>query len=208
MRIKVCGITRYEDARAALDAGAWAIGFIFHRPSKRFIEPEEARRILERLPETTLAIGVFVDMPLATVNAIVKSVGLGGVQLHGAEGEPYAAAVEADLVIKAFRIGPWFHAGKLRGYPGCRILLDAYRPDLPGGTGESFDWAVARRAGAVRPIILAGGLTVENVEEAVRAARPDGLDISSGLESAPGVKDHAKMARFFDAVGRLGPLSS
>jgi phosphoribosylanthranilate isomerase len=202
MKVKVCGTRSYEDARAALDAGAWAVGFVFHPPSRRFIEPEEAARIARRLPADALKIGVFVDAPLDAVNATVKIAGLGGVQLHGTEDEAYAASVEADVVIKAFRVGPWFDAAKLRGYPGCRALLDAYRPDLPGGTGASFDWAVARRAGEVRPILLAGGLTPENVGDALIAARPDGLDVSTGLESAPGVKDHGKIARFFEAVGR------
>ena len=202
MNVKICGIRRYEDARAALDAGAWALGFIFYPLSKRFIEPEEAARITQRLPASALTVGVFVDAPLETVNATVEVAGLGGVQLHGSEDGAYAGAVEADLVIKAIRVGPAFDAESLRGYPECHILLDTHRPDAPGGTGEVFDWAIARRAGQVRPIILAGGLTPENVEEALRVARPAGLDVSTGLESAPGVKDRGKIARFFEAVGR------
>jgi phosphoribosylanthranilate isomerase len=202
MKVKVCGLKSYEDARSALDAGAWALGFVFYPLSKRFIEPEEAARITRRLPGSALTVGVFVDAPLETVNATVEIAGLGGVQLHGKEDDSYAGAVKADLVIKAIRVGPIFDAESLRGYPGCRILLDTHRPDSPGGTGDPFDWTIARRAGEVRPIILAGGLTTENVEEALRVARPDGLDISTGLESAPGVKDRGKIARFFQTVGQ------
>lgn len=200
MRVKVCGITRYEDARLALDAGAWAIGLVFHPPSPRYLSPESAAELLRRLPPETLAVGVFVDAPLLEVNAAVARIGLRGVQLHGDEPPEYAAAVRAEQVIKAFRVGPGFQVSRIDEYAGRMILLDAYQPGVPGGTGSTFDWSVAREAGRRAPVLLSGGLSSENVAEAVAAAQPAGIDVSSGVESSPGRKDPRKLRRFFEAL--------
>ena len=202
MRVKVCGITRYEDARLALDHGAWALGFIFHPPSPRHVTPEKAAQIASRLPPGALTVGVFVDVPLADVQATAERVRLGGVQLHGGETPEYAAAVRAGLVIKAFRVKPGFDPERVLEYGSALVLLDAYREGAPGGTGERFDWAVAREAGRRAPIILAGGLRPENVAEALEAARPQGIDVSSGLEARAGEKDPGKVRDLFAAVAR------
>ncbi len=202
MKVKVCGIRSYEDARAALDAGAWALGFVFHRASPRSIDPEVVERIVSRLPGETLTVGVFVDYPLAELNAIVHAAGLKGAQLHGDEDPAYAERVKAETVIKAFRVGEGFALESLREFPRQRILLDAYSPSAPGGTGKTCDWSLARRAAELRPVILAGGLRPENVAEALSEVRPDALDVSTGVESVPGVKDPEKLRRLFEAVGR------
>ena len=199
-RVKLCGIRTYEDAVVALDAGAWALGFIFHRPSRRFIEPYDAAAIVARLPRTARTIGVFVDEPLGDLQATLREVGLSGAQLHGDESPEYAGRVEAELVLKAFRVGGDFRPELVDAFPGCTILLDAFDPLRPGGTGRTFDWNVARAVGERAPCVLAGGLTPDNVGEAIRAARPSGVDVSGGVESAYGVKDHDAIRRFLRAV--------
>lgn len=201
VQVKVCGIRSYDDAQLALSEGAWALGFIFHPPSPRSIVPEEAAALIRRLPPETLTVGVFVDWALPDLNAVVADVGLRAVQLHGSEDLHYAEQVRSEEVWRAFRTGPEFRLEDLRSYPTrFRVLLDAYRPDVPGGTGERCDWAAARQAQAERPIILAGGLDPDNVESALDQVRPAAIDLSSGLERAPGVKDPLKVRRLFQAV--------
>jgi len=200
MKVKICGVRSYEDARAALDAGAWALGFIFHRPAKRYIEPEAAARIVKRLPRDALPVGVFVDYPLDELNEVVDTVGLRGAQLHGDEDPPYADKVKAEVVIKALRVGPDFDPGRVRDFPGQRILLDTFHPQAPGGTGRTFDWSLARRVGELTPVIVAGGIHPDNVVDSLRQAQPDAIDVSTGVEKAPGVKDPAKILRLFEAI--------
>jgi len=204
LKVKICGITRVEDARLALECGAWAIGFIFHPPSPRYVTVERAAAILRELPAGTLAVGVFVDAPLAQVNSTVRAVGLRGVQLHGTEGPEFAAAVEAGEVIKGLRVGPGFDAAAVDAFPQCRILLDAFQEGVPGGTGKVCDWKTARKAQERRPIILAGGLEPANVVEAVTQVKPDGIDVSSGVEARPGIKDPVKIRRLFQALVPVG----
>lgn len=200
-RIKTCGMTRYEDARLAVDLGAWALGFIFHRPSPRAVEPDVAREIVRRLPADALTIGVFVDRPLEEIEATVKHVGLRGVQLHGRETPAEVAAVSADVVVKAFRVGEDFDPAGVDQYDCDYVLLDTYRKGLPGGTGETFDWAVARLVRDRKPTIVAGGIGPKNVREAIRAACPHAVDVSSALEVSPGVKDAEKLRELFRVVG-------
>jgi len=202
MNVKICGISSYEDAKLALDLGAWAIGLNFYPPSPRYLRPEEAAALVKRLPAGALVFGVFVDAPLDGVNAIVETVGLGGVQLHGNETPGYARRVRAAEAMKVFRVGPGFDPSRLDAFGGLRILLDAYDPSRPGGTGKTFDWSVARAAAKRAPIVLAGGITPENVEAAIAAASPWGIDVASGVESRPGWKDPEKLRRLFEAVER------
>ena len=201
MKVKICGVRSYEDACQALDAGAWALGFIFHRPAKRYIEPEAVASIVKRLPEDALPIGVFVDYPLDELNAVVETAGLRGAQLHGDEDAAYAGEVKAEIVIKSLRVGPDFDPGRVRDFPAQRILLDTYHPQAAGGTGRTFDWSLACRAGELAPVILAGGIHPDNVVDSLRQARPDAIDVSSGVEKAPGIKDPAKILRLFEAIG-------
>ena len=207
MKVKVCGITRYDDARTALDAGAWTLGFIFHPSSPRFIDQDRARKIVSRLPAETRTVGVFVDRPSAEVQATVDHIGLAGVQLHGNETFETLAVLKADPRVKAFRVREG--AGEVArlealfsGFPAALVLLDTYRKDAHGGTGETFDWQVARELAARRPIVLAGGLTLENVEEAVKVVQPFTLDVSSGLETSPGVKDPERIRELFRVLGK------
>lgn len=200
MKVKICGISRYEDAVCALDAGAWALGFIFHRPSPRFLEPAEAARIVRRLPREVLTVGVFVDSPIEELNEIVREAGLRGAQLHGKESLEYANGVRAEVVVKAIRVDADFDPESARAFAGHSLLLDTYVPDAAGGTGKAFDWSIARRVGQIRPFILAGGLTPLNVGEAIDAARPEAIDVSSGVESTPGRKDKEKIAELFQAI--------
>lgn len=200
VRVKICGITRLEDARAALDHGAWALGFIFHPPSPRFVEPEVARSILRELPEGTRSIGVFVDCPREELREIVETVGLRGVQLHGSEAPESLRGLGVELCIKAFRVGPDFRPEIVDAYPDVPVLLDSHRPGLAGGTGETFDWTVARDLARRRRVILAGGLGPRNVRRAVDEVHPFALDVSSRLEVRPGVKDHGLLAELFEAL--------
>jgi phosphoribosylanthranilate isomerase len=204
VKVKVCGITRLEDALVAVEEGAWALGFVFHRASPRWVELEAAARIVERLPASVLTVGVFVDRPLAEVNAAVAAAGLGAAQLHGGESPEFVAQVRAGEVWKAFRVGPGFDIESVKSFPArCRVLLDALDPARPGGTGTACDWTAARRVRELRPVILAGGLNAGNVEAALHAVGPEAVDVSSGVESSPGCKDPAKLREFFAAVRRF-----
>ena len=133
---------------------------------------------------------------------MVDATAIRGVQLHGGEDLAYARAVRVDLVIKALRVGPGFSASRVLDYPGCQVLLDAYREGMPGGTGTTADWSVAREASTLVPILLAGGLGPDNVAAAIEAVRPSGLDVSSGVEASPGVKDAVKVRRLFEEIRR------
>jgi phosphoribosylanthranilate isomerase len=196
MLIKICGITRLEDAHAAVDAGARAVGFVFWQESPRFIDPYRARRIASTLPAFVTPVGVFVNQPLEYVTGVAALVRLGAVQLHGDETVEYAAAVQAP-VIKALTVGDTtFDAWPDR----VTLLLDAHDLARRGGTGVTIDWTAAGAVAARRPILLAGGLTPDNVGEAIERVRPFGVDVSSGVERSPGVKDHDRMKSFCEAV--------
>jgi phosphoribosylanthranilate isomerase len=196
MFVKVCGITRAEDAAAAVRQGAAAIGFVFWPGSPRFIDPRRARAIAAELPASVAAVGVFVNQAAADVNRVAEEVGLAVVQLHGDETPEYADAVQRP-VWKACSV----HDAVPADWPlGVRLLLDAADPVRRGGTGRTIDWAAAARLAAQRPVILAGGLTPENVAEAVARVRPFGIDVSSGVERSPGIKDAERLEALFAAL--------
>ncbi len=203
--VKICGITNLEDALRAAALGADLLGFVFHPPSPRYVTPETAGEIGAAVREeapSVRTVGVFVDLPPETVRAIAAQCGLDCVQLHGSE-PPAAAAYLTDAgfeVFKAFRVRDGAELDGLDRYRVAAYLLDAYSPALPGGTGRTFDWEIALRAKAHGRIILAGGLTPDNVAQAIRAVRPWGVDVSTGVEAAPGRKDHSKLERFIAAV--------
>jgi phosphoribosylanthranilate isomerase len=202
VRVKICGITRSEDALAAVAAGADALGFNFWPGSKRYCAPERARRIIGALPPFVTTVGVFVDAPRAEMLRVADHAGVSMLQLHGAETPELCARLGASLslpLIKAVRVdGPAALRG-LRRYPVQALLLDAPTAGY-GGSGRVFDWSILERARLPRPVILAGGLTPTNVARAVRAARPFAVDVASGVESAPGIKDAARLARFVQAA--------
>jgi phosphoribosylanthranilate isomerase len=207
-RVKICGITCAEDALAAVAAGAAGLGFMFFRGSKRYIAPEAALAICRQLPPFVAKVGVFVDAPVTEVRAAVAACGLDTVQLHGTETPAQCASLAPVPVIKAFRVADETSLLPLAEFPVAAWLLDSYVPGELGGTGARFNWDLAVRARALgRPIILAGGLTPENVGEAVRRVRPFGVDVSSGVESAPGRKDPDRMRAFVAAAKAAGSVS-
>jgi phosphoribosylanthranilate isomerase len=194
VRVKICGITSAEDARAAVEAGADALGFMFYEPSPRCVTPELAAAIIGELPAHVAKVGVFVDADEATVRATADAAGLDTLQFHGNESPEYCARFELRT-IKAFRVKDSGSLGQLPDYGTDAWLLDSYVKGVPGGTGKQFNWDLAVEAKRLgRPILLAGGLTPENVGEAVGQVAPFGLDVSSGVEASPGRKDAAKVA--------------
>ena len=202
--VKICGITNSEDARVAVEAGADAIGFIFVPGTPRYIEAAVAREIAGEMGGTVKKVGVFVDEPAEAVNRLAREVPLDLVQLHGAEAPESAQLVEAP-VIKVVRVRGAIDVERLRAYKASAYLLDTYVEGAHGGTGKTFDWDLALpivRAGL--PVLLSGGLTPDNVAEAVRRVRPWGVDVSSGVEAGPGRKDHDKVRAFIaNAQGAL-----
>lgn len=196
VRIKICGITRIEDALAAIAAGADAIGFVFYAKSPRAVTPAQARAIIAALPPFVTTVGLFVDMPRAELTRLLAEVPLDLLQFHGDEG-PEDCAGYGRPYIKALRVKPGDDvAAAISRYPAASgILLDTYVPGTPGGTGEAFDWSLVPRD-AAKPLILAGGLTPENVGDAVRQVRPYAVDVSGGVEASKGIKDAAKIQAF------------
>jgi phosphoribosylanthranilate isomerase len=196
MIVKICGITNSDDALAAVEAGATALGFNFYPHSPRHVTPAAAARIIELLPGTIWKVGVFVDEPADSILEIARRAGLDIAQLHGSESP--AALPRGVRIWKAFRVAADFLPSSMDAYAAEAFLLDAFDPSAHGGTGQAWDWSRVNTAG--RKIILAGGLDAGNVREAIRAARPWGVDACSRLEAAPGRKDHARMAAFVKAA--------
>jgi phosphoribosylanthranilate isomerase len=198
MFIKICGMTRLEDARSAVAHGASAIGFVFWPRSPRFVAPEAARTILRRLPEHVRAVGVFVNQQAADINATAELVGLSAVQLHGDEQPSFLRVIERP-VIKAIDLSN----GAADEWPDeVTMLVDARDPERRGGTGQLADWQRAAQLAKKRRVVLAGGLTAENVTAAIGAVHPFGVDVSSGIEAEPGIKDPARLSAFFAAIER------
>ena len=196
VRVKICGITSADDARAAVGAGADALGFMFYEPSPRCVTPEQAAAIIAKLPTHVAKVGVFVDADEAAVRTTAAMAGLDTLQFHGSEPPEFCARFELRT-IKAFRVKDSGSLAQLPDYETDAWLLDSYVQGVPGGTGERFNWDLAVEAKRLgRPILLAGGLTPENVGEADGQVTPYGLDVSSGVEAAPGRKDAAKVAAF------------
>ncbi len=197
MKVKICGITNLEDAIAACEAGADALGFNFAeeaRAKNRYIDPEEALTICQKLPPSVSTIAVCVNQPVERLREYLGFVDR--VQLHGEEPIEVCEAVGTQA-IKVFRAGPDFEPESMLAYPVSAYLLDAYVPGARGGTGKVADWDLARRAVAVAsPLILAGGLNPDNVAEAVQAVGPYGVDAASGVEREPGKKDHERVRDF------------
>jgi phosphoribosylanthranilate isomerase len=204
VQVKICGITNLGDARAACDLGAYALGLNFYEKSPRVISPAAAWNIRRRLPSAIQAVGVFVNWKPTAVIALCTSLQLSAAQLHGDESLKDAMACSKTLpVIKAFRIPPSISPARFAKFPrGTQFLLDAAKPGQYGGSGRIANWAIARRIAAARPIILAGGLTPDNVADAIRTVRPHAVDVASGVESRPGKKDLGKMREFFREVER------
>ena len=204
VRVKICGITKLEDAKLAVELGAHAIGLNFYTQSPRSIAPAAAAELVDRLPPLVVAAGVFVNWEPEPVVALCRALHLSAAQLHGDETPSVVDAVAEHVqVIKALRLGqgsatPAF--AKFRA--AAAFLIDAAQPGQYGGTGTTANWHLARSAAQAQRVILAGGLSPENVGEAIRVVRPYAVDVTSGVESRPGRKDPAKMRAFFDEVAR------
>lgn len=193
VRVKICGITSVEDAMAAAESGADALGFVFAESPRR-VSPERVRGIIRQLPPLVQTVGVFVNAPVGWMQEVRAHCQLDLLQLHGEE-KPEVAAMLGGRVIKAVRVDG--NTAPLKEvYPNATLLLDTYVAHARGGTGETFDWTLAREVARRRPVILAGGLSPENVQEAIRIVHPYAVDVSSGVEREPGRKDHEKMACF------------
>ena len=202
-RIKHCGITSLDDAHRAAEAGAWALGMIFWPGSLRRCELDEAQLIGTALRRTVHLTGVFVNARLEEIDVVVQAAGLELVQLHGDEGPAFCSEVArrtGTKVIKAVRVQSRATLQAAAAYHTDFLLLDAHVEGVPGGTGQTIDWDLVRQARLVAPIILSGGLTPDNVAAAIAATEPFAVDVASGTESAPGVKDPAKLQAFHEAV--------
>ncbi len=198
VRVKICGIKRLEDALAAVDAGADAIGLNFWRPGRRYVPPETARVIARALPPFVARVGVFVDEDPETIRKIAALCGLDALQLHGSETPEFCRQFDRP-VIKGVKVRGAQSVDGLARYQVAAILLDAHVPGEMGGTGQRFDWALAVRVKEAGPVILSGGLTPENVADAIRTATPYAVDVASGVET-DGQKDPAKIRAFVAQV--------
>ncbi|HSW39584.1 MAG TPA: phosphoribosylanthranilate isomerase [Acidobacteriota bacterium] len=202
MKVKVCGITGYGDAKMVLDHGADALGFNFFPRSPRYLSPADARSIIRRLPVFAVTVGLFVNVPdPGQVHAAAVTAGVHVLQLHGDENPEYCAALAAWPLIKAVRVGDRGMPENLADYHHVRCFLLDVRDDvLFGGTGRSFDWSLAKDMPPAKPFILAGGLRPDNVRAALGVVDPCAVDVCSGVESAPGKKDPVKMEDFMNEV--------
>lgn len=195
VKIKICGITNFEDARISAELGADALGFNFYKKSPRYVSPDDAAEIISLLPPTITKVGVFVKADLDEIRSLTPMLDL--VQLHGDESPDYVSRLDAGTkVIKVFRIGDGFDPLRALEYPTAQFLLDTESRDF-GGSGQRFDWDLAIRfKDTVPEFYLAGGLDPENVADAIRTVQPFAVDVCSGVESSKGQKDHRKMEAF------------
>jgi phosphoribosylanthranilate isomerase len=203
VKIKICGITNAQDAEAAVTAGADALGFVFYAQSPRCIEPSVAKRIIAQLPPFVLPVGVFVNHDPDTIRNMFDECGLAFAQLHGDETPIFCESLGRP-VLHALRLrdrGSLLALAEYKGRMGVRgFVVDAFSTEAYGGTGQTVDWSLAREAAQAAPILLAGGLTSNNVQEAIRQVQPYGVDVSSGVEERPGKKNHEKIHAFAQAV--------
>ncbi len=200
VQIKICGITNVEDALAAAEAGADALGFVFHPASPRCVTPAQAQAIIGSLPASVCTAGVFVNLPAAEVLRIAEMCGLDFIQLHGSESREYCLALPRERLIKALSFRNEEEFAVAADYPVRAFLVDAHDPVRFGGTGKTCDWNLARKAADRYPLILAGGLRAGNIAAALDTVRPLAVDVSSGVESSPGKKDHEELRSLIAAV--------
>ncbi len=200
VQIKICGITNVEDGLAAASAGADAMGFVFHPASPRYVTPGRAKEIIRSLPPALCTVGVFVNLAAEEVLQIAELSGLDFIQLHGGETREYCRRFPRERLIKALSFRSNEEFSLMADYPVRAFLVDAHDPVRFGGTGKICDWNLAGKAAARHPLILAGGLNAENIRSALQAVHPAAVDICSGVEKAPGKKDHEKIRLVIAAV--------
>ena len=202
VQIKICGVTNVKDAEACAELGVSMIGFNFYPKSPRYIEPKIARRIIEAIPSGVCPVGVFVDASAEEIRNIADVAGVRCVQLHGCTSPDICRELAREFrVIRAFSTDPQFRPEEVSLFDNCDVLVDAHHPNLRGGTGLTCDWPAARTARSfARFLLLSGGLTEENVGQAIATVAPHAVDVCSGVESAPGVKNHKAVEDFITAV--------
>lgn len=207
MRVKICGITQIEQGKAIVELGADSIGFICVPESPRYVSADRLRAIADTLPSETVKIGVFANHGVTEIISVVQQAHLSAVQLHGTESPEFCRQVRQAIrpeieLIKAFRLKSAASLGETSAYLDCvdTLLLDAYHPQMLGGTGHTIDWQDLLQFKPAIPWLLAGGLTPDNISEALSRLQPDGIDLSSGVERSPGDKDLAKVAQLFEAI--------
>ncbi len=200
VEVKICGVTNINDAYIAIECGVDALGFIFYPKSQRYVVPERAEEIIEKLPCEIVRVGVFVNHKIEEVKEIVKFCGLNLIQLHGDESPEYCAQFQISSLIKA--VSPLIEEDiqKLKNYPVRAILVDARQPGNYGGTGKNSDWRLAIKIKEIHPLILAGGLNNGNIRKAIETVRPQAVDINSGVEISPGKKDPDKLREIIEIV--------
>ncbi len=203
IRVKICGITRLEDGLRAAELGACALGFIFYKKSQRYIAPDQAKKIITQLPPLVIPVGVFVNETEADVERIAKYCHLSAIQLQGEESPAYCLKLSRYRIIKAFRVKDDFNPGRLSPYRVSAYLFDALQDKQYGGTGKQFDWKILSAKKFEKPIILSGGISAQNVRDAIKIVHPYAVDLSSSVEKSPGKKDKKKLIAFFDALGRV-----
>lgn len=201
MKVKICGITNIEDAKLASELGADAVGFIFYKNSLRYLEYSKAKDIIDELPSSILKVGVFVNEKIDEINDVSEILNLTNIQLHGEETPETVNQIYLP-VWKAFRVSTGFDFDRVKEFNNCRIMLDTYSADEYGGTGETFNWDLIP-PDLKQDIILAGGISSNNIEKIYREVSPAWVDISSSLELQPGKKDHKKVKEFFTIINKL-----
>lgn len=206
VKVKVCGVRSIEEAEAALDAGADAIGFNFWPQSRRYIAPRAAAEVISKLSPVASTVGVFVNEEASFIIDVASELHLSAVQLHGDESPEFCAALGPIKTIKAIRVGQDFDLGIIQRYPVSMVLLDSNIQGSYGGTGQRFDWRIAIEAKRLARIILAGGINTENVWDAITHVRPAAIDVCSGVEAEPGRKDLDKLRSFMCVVARANAL--
>lgn len=199
-RVKICGITNLKDAQTAVNAGVWALGFIFYKKSPRYILPAKAKKIIEALPPFVTPVGVFVNERQAVVRKVCRLTGITTVQFHGEETPAYCRRFKDYKVIKAFRVREGFDFTAIKRYKSDTFLFDTFQESLAGGTGKTFNWDLLKGQKFAKPFILSGGLNPTNVRQAVDALSPYAVDVSSGVEKSPGIKNHSLVNAFCQAV--------
>jgi phosphoribosylanthranilate isomerase len=206
VKVKICGVRTIDEAQAVVDAGADALGFNFWPASARYIEPRVAREVITNLTPTVCTVGVFVNEEANRIVDIASELGLSAVQLHGDESPEFCGRLGSIKTIKAIRVGQDFDLSVIEKYRVSMVLLDSSIEGSYGGTGRKFDWQIAIEAKRLAPIILAGGLTTENVWDAIAQVRPAAIDVCSGVEAEPGRKDLDKLRRFMTVVAQANAL--
>jgi len=204
VKVKICGITNFEDARAAIDARCDALGFSFYRKSPRYINPEKARAIIRRLPQRIAKVGVFCNARENTIRQIARACGLSMLQLHGSESPAFCNRLKGFRVVKAFRIKNRLKTKDILQYKVSAYLFDSFVRSKPGGTGKVFNWAFIPRAGELKaPVFLSGGLSRMNVRNAIQRVHPQWVDACSSVEIKPGKKDSKKVRDFINAAKKV-----